>query len=246
MDNKEIPQELMEHIEKMQVAVDNSGAKCVDGGYGEDQAIGKLAIPGGHLGVSMALLKLGFSPTESFNMVHDYVFSNGGTYGWHTDTHEGHDGVVTGCGHCNAAIKQGEEYDLDGSRVQQLLDLIRSATDDGEKAMEKVILDREHEEKAILVITGKEATVKPWDQEKDNQYFIYDQARHQEFLQNLVDELKKQDYKVEYDELWDASQAQTTATLGLLGSSKGKPMYSVNVDGEIPVVEYLKDAPVLE
>jgi len=34
--------------------------------------------------------------------------------------------------------------------------------------------------------------------------------------------------------------------LGLLGSSKGKPIYTVDVSGDRPEVKYIEDAPVIE
>ena len=52
--------------------------------------------------------------------------------------------------------------------------------------------------------------------------------------------------EVRYEDLVEASDSETNATLGLLASSKGKPMYAVNVDGQNPEISYLQDAPVIE
>lgn len=80
--NLELEQQLLEakkHVARMKVPVDNTQAKCVDGGYKKNEAEGALAIPGGHLGVSMSLLRLGFTPQEAFSAVYQHVTENGGT-----------------------------------------------------------------------------------------------------------------------------------------------------------------------
>jgi len=246
----QLKEKIIAHVKKMKVQVDPTHAKCVDGGYRGDEAVGAMAIAGGHLGLSMALLRLGLSPDDAFNLVHKFVSQDGNPYCWHTDTHEGHLGVVVGCGHCNAAIGNSEKYGLEGQKVQELLEIVRKAQDDLEN-MECVTLNRKHAEQAILVITSSDYTVKPWDQENDIQYFIYDLTRHSEFINKFVDYLADQkitlnNKPITFDALFDASQAQTNVTLGLLDSSKGKPMFKVNVSGKEPEVEFLQLAPVIE
>jgi hypothetical protein len=235
---------VVSHSKKMRVVVDSTRTKCVDGGYQEDEAVGATAFAGAHLGVSMALLKLGFSPEDSFNLVYKYVVKNGNSYCWHTDTHEGH-GCVVGCGHCNAAIGNSEHYGVSGDDVQKLLDVVRKAQEDKDN-MEKVTLDREHAEQAILVITSTDYTVKPWDQGDDVQFFIYDKVRHLELLKSLVESSKEDGVEISYDDLVKVSDEQTNATLGLLGSSKGKSIFTVDVSGSEPVVELVGEAPVID
>lgn len=230
------------HAEKMRVAADDNLAKCVDGGYKENEAVGALAIPGGHLGIAMNLLALGYSPQESFDMTYNFLNDLGITFGWHTDNHEGHGETIVGCGHCNAAIKRGEEYGVDGEAVAELLDLIRTEQQRGEKKMECVVLNRDHAEKAILVVRSTDFTVKPWDEEADIQYFIYDQARHMLLLDELAEV-----YDLDREQLQAVVEQQINATLGLLGSSRGKPMIAVDVsDGDAAVVAMLGYAPVIE
>ncbi len=241
-----LKEEVIVHVKKMRVKADPNKAKCVDGGYKGDEAVGAMAIPGGHLGVSMALLRLGFTPEEAFGYVHQFVSKDQNPYCWHTDKHEGHNGIVVGCGHCNAAIGKGEEYDLDGDQVQSLLNIVKVAQDD-QGNMECITLDRDHSEKAILVITSTEYTVKPWDQEDNVQFFIYDKARHIDFLKRFSQFLADNGRPVTLKDLFDASEKQTNATLGLLKSSKGKPIFAVDASSaDEPSVEYKEDAPVIE
>lgn len=242
-------QDAEKHAIKMKVAVDDTKAKCVDGGYQENEAVGALAIPGGHLGVSMSLLRLGYTPQEAFSTVYDYVTQTGNQYDWHTDHHEGHGDCEVGCGHCNAAIKQAQFYGVESSQVRELLQIVRDkqaeiqTDEDSKKTVDCIVLDREHQEKGILIITSEEFTVKPWDQEENNQYFIYDIVRHKKFLQKFVEDLNLQGRKVDFATLWKLTEEQTSSTLGLLGSSKGKPMYEVDFkDGE-PSVKFVDYAP---
>jgi len=237
--------EIISHAEKMRVPVDCTRRKCVDGGYKEHEAVGAIALPGADLGISMALLKLGFSPEEAFAIVHNFVTEIGHPYCWHTDTHEGHHGCVVGCGHCNVAIGKSHHYGVPSERISELLDIVRQKQEE-QKNMEMVRLEREHAEKAILVIISTDYTVKPWDEEKNNQYFIYDQTHHENLLKNLVSHANMAGVSLSYDDLLSASKEHTNKTLGLLGSSKGKPMFLVDVSGEKPVVQYLQHVTILE
>ncbi len=236
------------HSKKMRVKADSTRTKCVDGGYRAGEAEGAIAIPGGHLGISMALLNLGFSPEDSFNHVYNFTKSEGNPYCWHSDTHEGHDGCVVGCGHCNAAIGAGEHYGAEGQDTQALLNIVNNAqsSEESENTMEKVVLNRDHSEEAILVITSTDFTVKPWDEENDVQFFIYDKVRHLDLLKRFAEYLHKLGLETTYEQLVAASDEQTNSTLGLLGSSKGKPMFTVDAsDAEKPVVDHVGEAPVI-
>lgn len=242
--NSQLQTTISNHAQKMKTLADSTKAKCVDGGYRETEAVGAIAFPGAHLGISMALLQLGFSPEDAFELVYSFVSQNGHSYCWHTDKHEGHNGAIVGCGHCNAAIGKGDYYGVDGQAVQKLLDIVRQAQDNREN-MELVVLDREHKEQAILVVTSTDYTVKPWDQENDVQFFIYDKVRHLELLRQFAEFAVAQGRTISYDDLVAACEKQTNATLGLLGSSKGKPIYTVDVSNDEPVIELVGNAPVM-
>lgn len=161
----ELMRDIEKHAQANTVVADNQKRKCVDGGYQVGEAEGAIARAGADLGVSMALLRLGFTPSEAFHLVFDFVTSRGQKYSWHTDTHvdpkEGDDhhhqtsDAVVGCGHCNAAIKMGEEYGVSGAEVQELLDTVRAFQAQEPEQMECVVLDREHTEKAILVVKSE-------------------------------------------------------------------------------------------
>jgi len=232
--------EIKVHAKKMRVAVDKTRAKCVDGGYREDEAVGAMAIAGAHLGVSMVLLSLGKTPQEAFDLVYNFVSKDGHPYCWHTDGHEGH-GSIVGCGHCNLGITRGNLYELDGSLVEELLQIVRNATAEGNKKIECITLNREHTERAVLVVTSSDYTVKPWDETENIQYFIYDKTRHEDFLQAF-----SEFSGLNYDDLLSESGKQANTTLGLLGTSKGKPMIMVNVDADESVVEYLGNVAMVE
>jgi hypothetical protein len=244
-------EEAIAFAKKMRVVADAKKVKCVDGGYRTTESEGAIAFPGGFLGLSMALLEFGIAPREAFTLVYDFASEKGMPYSWHTDTHEGHHGAVVGCGHCNAAMKpeNAQYYGVNESQVAELLTIVREAQQARQQdgSMELVVLDRNHTERAILVITSTDYTVKPWDQEKNEQFFIYDQVRHEELLKEFVIFLEKQgvkssnDVPITFEDLLSASKKQLNATLGLLGTSKGAQLFTVDVSNEEPVVTELKE-----
>jgi len=242
--NKEI-KEVILHATKMRVAIDHTRAKCVDGGYRNNEAVGAIAIPGAHLGISMTLLSLDFSPDESFEIVYNCSSKSNNPYCWHTDNHEGQDGVIIGCGHCNASMIYSEFYKIEKTKVSELLKIIKKAQK-SKPNMEFIILNRDHVEKGILIITSTDFTVKPWDEELGIQYFIYDKVNHMNLLKEIVEFAKTLGKEISFEELLEITEKQTNSTLGLLGSSKGKSIFTVDVSNEKPVVEYIGKAPILK
>ena len=237
-------QDVAAFAKKMRVAVDTTKTKCVDGGYRAGEAEGAMAFAGGHIGVSMALVGLGLSPEEAFEVVYDYAKQAGQVFCWHTDTHEGH-GCVVGCGHFNASMGAAQHYGVSAEAMSELFESVKKAQEDrGNMGM--IVLDRDHAEQAILVVTSTEYTVKPWDQEDDVQYFIYDKVRHLELLKAVAAFAAEKGMDVTAEALIEAADKQTNATLGLLGSSKGKQLFTVDVSSEEPVVEEVGVAPVIE
>lgn len=231
-----------------QVEVDHSRRRCVDGGYKPGESDGSLAIAGADLGTSMALLAMEnpksgkhFTPQEAFDTVYSFLQDHGmGPYCWHSDTHEGHDGVIVGCGHCNAAINEmSEMYGVAGESVRKLLEIVRSAEAGETMKTEFIKLDREHAEQGILINTGHEMTVKPWNMETDEQYFVYDAALHDEYLEMLAESVG-----LDLNVLKEIVEKQTTATLGSLVSSKGKPMIEINLDNDGISVKIIGTAPI--
>lgn len=236
-------QQVTAFAQKMRVAADNRKTKCVDGGYRAGEAEGAIAFAGAHVGICMALVKLGVSPEKSFSVVYDYAKSAGQIFCWHTDTHEGH-GCVVGCGHFNASIGSAAHYGVESAAMSELLDIVRTAQED-RGDMEMIVLDREHAEQAILVITSEGFTVKPWDQEDDVQYFIYDKVRHMALLEKVAAFAADRGLDVTAEALIAASDEHTNATLGLLGSSKGKQIFTVDVSASEPLVEEVGVAPII-
>ncbi len=270
---QELTARVESHANKMRTPANNERGKCVDGGYHADEAEGAVALPGGHVGLVMNLIAMGYSAEEAFGMTKEFLREEGIVFGWHSDTHEGHSCTV-GCGHWNAAMEHPEEYVAAEKRedeaelqrykteVEKLFELLTElrakqaeaeGLDEEEIAeleeVECIVLTREHAEQAILVVTSEDFTVKPWDENEDKdldvQFFIYDKARHQKLLDGLA-------AKLGFDEeqksrLMAISEQQTNATLGLLGSSKGKPIYTVDVSVEGKAkVEFAAYAPVIE
>jgi hypothetical protein len=194
----------------------------------------------------MALLAMGFTPQESFDLVLNFRLTRYKKYGWHTDKHEGHNGVEVGCGHFNAAITQGEYYGVEESSMRQLLSIVRSYTKENTDNCLYHELDREHDEQGILIVANQDISLQPWSKndgsdnsENHTQFFVYDQIRDQALLAELwqfildsnnTDQLEVNGQTQQLSDLQAIVDKQTNATLGLLGSSQGKPIYTVSVD----------------
>jgi hypothetical protein len=236
------PEEVIAFVHKNKKKVEPVSAAdeliCVDGRYSADgHAENKIAVPGADLGLCMALLdpQFNLSPQDAFNYVNDFLIANGGTFTWHTDTHEGH-GCVVGCGHCNAAIEKSEKYGLQRERVEELLKIVRhhqQTSDDGQlPSMHCEVLQNDHLERAILVIKSLFYTVEHSDEE--DQYFGYDEDRYHAFVSLFIRYMAAEEPEVEldYNALIDVIDKQKGVTLGLLGSSKGKEVFIVTIDEE--------------
>lgn len=211
-----VPPEVAKHVKENLTTPTDESSICVDGGYTKEQARGELARPGADLGLSVALLALGFSPQDAFSAVYNFRVSRGQKYGWHSDTHVDSDGSVD---------------------------------EDSNPNMRFINLHREHVEEGILVVESKEATVYPWDENTGKQFFVYDAARDAILIEDLfnyiseIDEYKKYDFNLE--ELNTTVQKHTNATLKLLKTSRGAPMYTINVENGKLILDKAGVAPVL-
>lgn len=253
--NSDVPSDVIAHVQENLAIPTTQSAICVDGGYTKEQAEGELARPGADLGISISLLKLGFTPEQAFLAVYNYRVKNGQKYGWHSDTHvdpedgsHAHSEAICGCGHCNAANSRSEEYGVDGEQVLELLNIIKTYQASNSENMRFINLDRDHKEKGILVVNSDEITIYPWDKEKDNQFFVYDSMRDAKLLADIVESINAEGnaQNITFEQLKSVVDQHTGATLGLLGSSKGKPMYSISINDAKLVIELAGNAPVIE
>ncbi len=240
--------EAQEFVERNLILLegDAKGNVCVDGRHlPEDIENNKNAVPGGDLGLPMALLdaRIGLSPKGAFDLVNGYLKSIGGSFTWHSDkhvedelkgdhhSHEVHDGNHVGCGHCNAAIKNAKQYGIDGNSVKELLDLVRAEQKVPESGLTYIELPGDHAEKAIFVVNSDNYTVSHSDMNgSGEQYFVYDQKRYFDYLAKFVEYAKGKGQDIDLEVLKVIIGEHTNATLGLLGSSKNKPIYEVNIN----------------
>lgn len=255
-----VPVEVVQHVQNNLVQATSESSICVDGGYKPDEAMGELARAGGDLGISMALLKMGLTPEQAFLTVYTHRVNNGQKYGWHSDMHvdpdsadhehHGSDAIV-GCGHCNAAYKNADRYGVSPDSVKQLLEIIKFYQKEYPENMRYVNLDRDHDENGILVVKSTDVSVLPWDLQSNRQFFVYDAARDEELLEEIAEKALEilsaenpiMTLEKVSDELKKIVSEQTTTTLGLLDSSKGKPMYAINYSDGTVTIELLGYAP---
>lgn len=242
-------EEVIAHVEHNRVMADLSRTICVDGGYRPDENRGAMARPGGDMGYSEALLllkkahpELELTPQAAFDLVNQFAKESGRKYGWHSDqhadpeeesehAHHSTDKPILGCGHCARAVVRPDLYGVDPEDMKELIKIARQHVED----TDLVVLNREHAERAVLMVTGTEKTVNSWDvQGAGDQYFIYDATRDAQTIKKLIAYVKQQGYDINPEEFEAAIQTQTNATLGLLAGNLR--IYKVNADGEKPVV----------
>ena len=224
--------------------------KCIDGRpaiKGEECEEGKkpAAFPGADLGVAMLLLQEGMTAEEALKNVIDFLQENGATFNYHSDTHHEHDkeGII-GCGHANVAYEKNEYYALRGGEQKKLVELVQELEKQGDPRVSEDILDGDHKEKAILIIDDPKESVRHYDPQTGEQYFVYDRLAHMEYIEKLADFLKEQGYKIDVNKLKKDAEDQAMATLALLGSSQGKPIFKVAMDIEGVAALYQGNAPV--
>ena len=246
-----VPLEVIGYVREFLRHPTDESSICVDGGYTENQAKGELARPGADLGISLALLRLGLTPKNAFLAVYNYRLFRGQKYGWHTDDHHRDQKSVIGCGHCNAAIVRSDCYGVNDSEVINLLNIVQQYQKKHPENMRFVVLRREHHERGVLLIDDRNITVVPWGRMQDEsiQFFVYDRARDQRLLQNVATYINDNvsefgGVAVDLQDLQKVVDDHTQATLSLLESSKGKPMYKVFIDGDQLVVEAIGRVPL--
>lgn len=211
--------------------------RCVDGRYTKDQATTSFAFAGADVGIVMALTRASngtLTATEAYKVVSRALKRLGTSFFYHTDAHAEHakaqaqEGTVCfGCGHAKGAC-QHPEYGVDSTQQAQLIALIESGQKDVDMApLEGVTLEGEHEELGVLVNTSENFTVLPLDEDRNEQFFIYDAKLIQLFLELMWEEMTT-DTSVNWsaiskDEFIKSEGIQRDITVEKLATSKGKP-----------------------
>lgn len=212
-----------------------AGRKCVDGRYQDSD--GMIARPGGDFGYVMVLLALnkakGFhlTPGQCVEKVYMALGDHNNRFYMHTDTHAAANHGLPGCGHIAKAmdVKLAESYGLKPMEVQAALMSINLL-----QRVQNVILQGEHREQGVLVITGEKSPVRSQNGEK--MYFIYDQTRDERLMRDLVGRMGIPGLIAE--DFIEVSQKQLAATLQQL--AKGKPIFEVDADDpEYLQIKYL-------
>lgn len=176
-------------IEKNKVKADNSKAICGDGRFAPEQSRGYIRMFGGDEGLLFAIegalnkQSIEIKPTELVARLSSALKSvrgEGSIMGVHTDTHAEELGGI-GCGHVGKAVKGEARHEyIAPEDVTELHDEVLA----GEH--EKVVLDGEHVEQAVLLVHGKDWTINSFDKELDQMYFVVDVDRAKDLIQRVV------------------------------------------------------------
>jgi hypothetical protein len=215
------------------------GRRCVDGRYTKGDYSGMIARPGadgGYVAILHALElaeKHPLTTDELVHKVHDSLNSIGEQFFAHTDHHADH--LVhthnIGCGHLARPTNpdHAEGYSVDPENMKEIVKDIKALAHEG--TIHMVTLEGDHKEEGVLVVTDPTMAVDSYDGE--HQFFVYDQTRDQDFIKDVL--LPGLNLPFTYDEFWEISQQQTSATLQLL--AKGLPIYLISSKDDEIIVE---------
>lgn len=97
-----------------------------------------------------------------------------------------------------------------------------------------VTLKGEHKERGVLVVMGKQYTIRSFDPEQDSMYFVFNKTLAEERKRKIVKAMGIDGST--YQDLGNIYEKQLSVTLGLLAG--GLPIFEVNADTNVPTVQY--------
>lgn len=225
---------------KFPVIFTNLQSRCVDGrspGDEDDSKIPAISKPGADIGdLIIVLAALNKSELKADpNLVLDTIVT---TYGgpwslkFHTDAHAESNGKGpgVGCGHIKFATQHPEDYHLTPEQTEFILKQLPKLLDKGAK---QVVLEGDHDEKAVLVVESDYFGVKPNNGQK--QVFVYQKRLHEHQLDKLAKPLSQRlaaagtpidvnSLRLAIDEVF---HQQLGATLGRI--AQGLPVFGVTM-----------------
>lgn len=233
-ENMQLITEVTKFVEQNEQEANNTSMRCVDG---RDNQAGYIAVPGGHLGLPMALSATGIKPGFAYEMAKNFAFSGGENLGFHSDSHADHkEDFKCGCGHCYAANQDLKGFgfaNMSESPSKVMFDQALQDMKTNPDLFNFVSYQQDHAEKAVLVVTDESFTVNHLG-EDGTQYFVYDQARYHSYIRKFVawfnQHSENGDDVLDADEVIKVADAQAMATLSRLESSQGKPIVLVSKD----------------
>lgn len=241
---------LLAHITNPEnVVTAEDGRKCGDGRY--EEINGKLARFGADGGYVLALLsinrtkELGFTPMQIVDAVVD---STEGMFSIHSDEAaekialETDDPSKIGCGHLAKAVlpENEQDYMVYAPDVAIANEYMKNLAILVPEKVEMVFLRGAHKERGVIINTGFEKKIRHGD--GYNQWFVVGAAKDQEYSNVLFERImhrlpELREAEVTQKDFREVLDKQTAATGRLL--AKGLPVFLVNLDTELPLVETL-------
>lgn len=210
-------------------------SRCIDGRYEREKNLPALAIPGadaGELAVMLAAVNvygLQIEPAKAFKALVDVV---GGVENlrFHTDTHAPKGVVCGGCGYIREVKKDPGAFNLTGGDVEFIL---KKAEEAKKKGAQEILLTGEHEEGAIVSVSGPFGLYnKHLDGGDNKEIFVFHSGlvneRHRALAKKLTKTQEDEDYLYSvYSDTIDNHLFEIAKRL-----AKGLPIYGVNFDAQ--------------
>ncbi len=249
-------QQLLPEVEKFAEAarvMNRDGVVCGDGGVVgvlEKTNGGKVEVAGraGDLGQDLATIPaimaynqkhdVGYNVEElTGDVVGAYVETHG-QFQFHTSDHVHFPDKITDCGDMHGKMSD-ENYGLDGSQVKKVIEQVQglAKADESGEVEETTLGGRDHQEKGVLVVTGKTHSLVHWvqDGEGEGMWFVLDPERAKTRRQAVLEHMGYSSEAVEEILAIKAGHDQVTN----MRLAKGKHVFGVNVDTENPEVSFM-------
>jgi hypothetical protein len=210
------------------VKANNTGTVCGDGRM-EPEFGDLIHMLGGDEGLAMAILgacnvhepPIKISPEELIARLSASLRDIRGEdkpFGMHSDEHAEHDGGI-GCGHVARAAKgEAKHKNITAKNVEDLHNQVIA----GEH--EKIVLPGKHEEQAVLLVYGRDWTVRSRDDELGQMYFVVDMDRAMDLIEQVVQGLGIEGLTVEA--VKEQFECQMNETIKVLAG--GKDIFNIH------------------
>ena len=215
-------EETSRFIERNICTANNKSLECVDGRYSKEQSRGAIRIPGGGLGVPLAILEVAMQKglgIEQGEILDKYMVGLRKLWGEdaklqiHTDTHNTQNGGI-GCGHfAKASLPRYQKLysPLTPEAVQNLYQAALKRQD-----VKTTVLEGEHEEENVFLVYSDKWSVNSSDQGEMN--FVADARRMSKFIGEIMPLIDIPG--IETEDVKKACFREMNVTVGILAGNK--------------------------
>jgi len=224
-----------------------AGSMCVDGRYGTEQTPGMTGRTGTDLGDASTLLSLseehnlGLTPEQCLNLAIEVAVTLHEKFYMHTGKHG--NASKLDCGHefFQTIPENSAKYIITSDNAQLLMNLGLQKAQTDKRIVNIDLEHHDHEESGLIINHGVNRTFR--HSNNGQQFFIYDAEKDLEYMKLFVAKLNEIGMQkgilktpVNEEEFIQRHNEQRDATVEILVTGKGKPVFETNADVDIPKI----------